>query len=265
MCHEDKRRPFSQEEQRRLEVARSVIEELKNASSKFITAIARTTDSNQGDFVGSGSFMVFGGRVFLVTAMHVAMDALHRAKWGAAFASGSNDPYQLITAPFCLDNDLDIAIAPVTLDHSASLPRQACSTSSIAEEAGQLSDCLFVHGYPGKRSKFLMLGPGIHSESLPWATVTVESSWQDFDPNLHFAIGFDPTHARYVNGDKAHLPDPDGMSGSAVWNTRRCEIGTRWQASDARIVGVIHRWDQEARCLIGTKIEHIHRIVDSSL
>ena len=264
MCDDADFRLPPEEEQRRLAIIHATDERMAAHSAPHITVIARRMADDEADFIGSGSFMVLAGQSFLVTAMHVVMDAASDAGTGAAFSNGDCKPYQLVTAPFSTDQHLDIAIAPVTLDREPASMRQACPSAYIAQVAGSLDDWLFVHGFPGTQSRYLRISQGIHSRTLPYGTVTAIPSWPGFNPDLHFAIGFEPTSAQHSDGTSATLPDPHGMSGSAVWNTRRSEVGAGWQPTDARIIGVIHRWDQHGRCLIGTRIEHIHGLVARS-
>ena len=66
-----------------------------------------------------------------------------------------------------------------------------------------------------------------------------------------------PKNSLLPGGGVADLPSPDGLSGAAVWNTRRSELRETWTPSDARIVGIVHRWDQDGECLIATRIEKI--------
>jgi hypothetical protein len=264
MCDEGEIRLSPEEERRRLQIIHEVDEAMARHSAPYITAIARPVANDEGDFIGSGSFMIFGGQAFLITARHVAMDAQMDAVGGAAFSNGDAKPYQLITAPFITDENLDVAIVPVTLDREPGSTRLACPSDYISQVSGPLRDWLFVHGFPGERSRFLRISEAIHSKTLPYGTATAIPSWSDFNPNLHFAVGFDPTSAQHSDGTSATLPDPHGMSGSAVWNTRRSEIGAGWKPTDARIMGVIHRWDQTADCLIGTRIEHVHGLIARS-
>jgi len=55
--------------------------------------------------------------------------------------------------------------------------------------------------------------------------------------------------------------DPHGLSGSAVWATGRCTTGNSWEPSLARIVGVVHNWDERSQSLVGTRIEAVRAFV----
>jgi hypothetical protein len=261
MCIEESDFRPTPEDERRIQIAQDVFQRMAAFTSPYITVVTRTIAENQGEFVGSGSFMVFAGIPLLVTAAHVAVDAQAGSSHGPAFSNGDNTRYQFVTERFLTDSRLDVAVAPVLLDQPPATTRQACPSSLIASCAGPLDDLLFVHGFPGERSRFSTMGPGIFSSSLPYGSTTGTPAWPNFDPQMHFAMAFDPQDAEHSDRTPATLPIPTGMSGSAVWNTRRREVGEVWQPSDARVIGVLHRWDQTARCLIGTRIEHIHGLI----
>jgi hypothetical protein len=260
--------PFnpSPEERRRIEIANGVAEQMAPISAPHITAVASVISDTEGEFVGSGSFMVFAGQTFLVTAKHVVRKAKAGGDGRVAFANGDERLYQLITNPFFDDEGLDVALAPITLQRPPASTRIACPSSRIALHSGDLEDLLFVHGFPGSRSRFTAIIPGILSVTLPYITSKLIPDLPEFDPDRHFAVAFDPRYAEHSDGTSATLPLARGLSGSFVWNTRRREVGDRWQPSDARVIGVIHRWNTDVgtRCLIGTRIEHIHSIVARS-
>ena len=52
--------------------------------------------------------------------------------------------------------------------------------------------------------------------------------------------------------------NPKGFSGSFVWNTRFCEVsleGKIWSPTDARVTGLICRWDEDYERLIAMRVE----------
>lgn len=257
-------RPTPDDEQK-LQVAQQVYQRMQKFTLPCITAIAKVLGEKEGEFVGSGSFMVFNGDVFLVTAEHVSRESQAKPSLAAAFSNGENKLCQKVTSKFFIDVNLDIAIAKVNLERppaSACLP---CPRFLIAEQAGGLDDLLFVQGFPGEYGKFSIFGPCLVLRPLPWGSRLTKPTWEGFDPNIHFAMGFNTRYAEYADRSPATLPNPPkGMSGSMVWNTRRLEVGESWKPSDARAIGVIHRWDPDGRCLIGTRIEYVHGLVATS-
>jgi len=247
-----------------VQVAQAVLAQMSAYTSRFIAVVARKISDTEGDFVGSGTFMVFGGQAFLVTADHVVKKADPDSTGKVVFSNGNGALYQSVNTRFCADDALDIAIAPVRLTRPPPSMCQAVPSTMIASHAGQLGDLLFVHGFPAERSRFTVFGPAIVSRTLPFGSSKQKTEWPDFDPEKHFALGFDPKHSICPSDMTFSLPNAHGMSGSAVWDTRKRERGERWQPSDARVIGVLHRWDQDARCLIGTRIEYIHGFVAKS-
>ncbi|MGE3675825.1 MAG: hypothetical protein AB7K71_39515, partial [Polyangiaceae bacterium] len=66
-------------------------------------------------------------------------------------------------------------------------------------------------------------------------------------------------------GNAADMVDPHGLSGSAVWATGRCTTGDSWEPSLARIVGIIHNWDERSQSLVGTRIEVVRDFIVRAL
>jgi hypothetical protein len=198
----------------------------------------------------------------LITAAHVAQKAEEGTSQLPSFSNGHAKRYEQIAQPFVKDWNLDVAATPVVLAAEPASDRRACEGAMIADSAGDLDkDLLFVHGFPGDYSKFLKLGSGIFSTTLPLGNITATPTWKSFDPALHLTFGYDPRYQEYEDGTLATLPDPGGLSGSAVWDTRRAAIGPKWHSSDARIVGILHVCNAQARCLVGTRIEHVRRFL----
>ena len=71
---------------------------------------------------------------------------------------------------------------------------------------------------------------------------------------------------RWSNGTSAEarknmkFSNPRGFSGSLVWNTRFLETGgdlTTWSPSDARVTGLLKRFEEENLLLLATPIERL--------
>ena len=72
---------------------------------------------------------------------------------------------------------------------------------------------------------------------------------------------YPPDGWRDANGKPVPFPHPEGMSGSALWKTSRKERGSGWTVQDARIIGVVTKWDQNANSLIATRIEYVNEFL----
>jgi hypothetical protein len=118
-------------------------------------------------------------------------------------------------------------------------------------------DLLFINGFPGKDSRFSALLKGIRSKPLVYAAYSGISDDSWFNPAMHLAIHYDPKN--FIGGDglPADFPFPDGLSGSTVWRIPRMEEQGTWAPQNARIVGLVQRWDHTGRFLIAARIEHV--------
>lgn len=75
--------------------------------------------------------------------------------------------------------------------------------------------------------------------------------------------GTDPELAKYIKTE-----DPRGFSGAAVWNTgfiRAYHEGRVWSPDDARITGLVTRWDMATESLVARRIEDVREWVSSAI
>ena len=117
-------------------------------------------------------------------------------------------------------------------------------------------EILFIHGYPGVRSRSSVLAEGILANTFPYATDQIPLP-AGYDDNLHFAMSFpdDIWDSRFRSLIR---PDPRGLSGSAVWDTRYVAAGSRGiRFQRATICGLVWAYDPAHHCLIATKIEAV--------
>ena len=119
------------------------------------------------------------------------------------------------------------------------------------------NELLFVCGYAFENSQFVVddLATGATSylarqSSLP--------DHPDVDDRVHFALEYRRDAAAQAFGERG-LPDPQGMSGSLVWNTRYIETtlrGDAWTPLDALVTGLLWSWPDENR-IVATRIEFV--------
>ena len=79
-------------------------------------------------------------------------------------------------------------------------------------------------------------------------------------PEAHLAFIWNPEEAVPMLGSRQALSIPDGMSGSALWNTRYEEVtrqGRTWTPSDARVTGMVWGHSAKAAQIYATPIDLI--------
>jgi hypothetical protein len=80
-----------------------------------------------------------------------------------------------------------------------------------------------------------------------------------------FEILWEPDKTEFTEGTSAEsranikFENPEGFSGSLVWNTRYLErtmAGEAWQPEDAIVTGLLRRFDPETKTLLALRAEH---------
>jgi hypothetical protein len=256
----------TQEEKQRIMM--DVIERMKEHTGPSLSKICGAFDDQTGELVGSGTIVLLRGKPYLLTAEHVARklfaekaDGSRKFPGGLCHSVGDGERMMWVAFPWhAWSRPKDIAatrIDPIVLEETRVVPLPA---SRFALNTENLNDDLyFVHGWPGKESRFTTFcGRGVVSRSQPYGGwLTDQTTWPYFDPKVHVAITYPMTEIIDARGQPAQLSLPGGMSGSLLWKTNRVGAGAAWTPDQATVVGLVHRFDQDAQCLIATRIEYV--------
>ena len=250
-------------EQEKLAEFYRIIDAMAVFTEPALCSIIGTPDTEFGELVGTGTFVRFGDRVYILTARHVAEQAAKEYAGCAHSVGPANRPVPILR-PFVLaaDRKLDIAVLPVPAEDIAATPVRPFGSAVLAASSADLNDYLFVLGYTGEKSRFSAISQGIVSTVHPYGTVLGTSTLPEYDPAIHFAIEY-PGHGQQDStGREVALPDPHGMSGTAVWRVGRARGGPDWSPQRAEIVGVVHRWDPDCSSLVATRIEPVRSFLE---
>jgi hypothetical protein len=224
---------------------------------QFICALYYVIDKERGALAGSGSFLYLNGESYILTAGHVAKES--KTFQGLAHSTSYGERPTYISNPYkCLEHPLDLALVKIDPTFFASGEKTYLRAAQLASTSdGVDSDLLFLHGFPGEKSKPVYLLRGVFSETLPYGGFTgscTKYCW--FDPKLHIALHYASKGMIDASGKEAKWIDPHGLSGSALWKTNRAGTPARtWSPEMARIVGVVFAHDDKAESLIATRIE----------
>jgi hypothetical protein len=169
-----------------------------------------------------------------------------------------------IVHPFrCLTHPTDAAIARIDEDIMAMGTKRAIPPTRISPTFSPAQgEIVFIHGYPGKDSRFSAIGQGIHARTCPFAT-DVPVLPAGYDPQLYFALSYPgSTEVKNFHGKRTTLPDPHGLSGTLVWDMRFAATGKAgWLPIQAIIAGLIWGWNEKNQCLIATKVEVVRHFL----
>jgi hypothetical protein len=234
---------------------------LKEITLDNILQIYRVIDINYGTLEGSGTLIEIRNNIYILTANHVLED--FTGNTFAIFRSQGSSPFKLSNPVQCIEQPIDLAISRVDSSYLEGSLKRPIKINKFAKEIGDLEgDILFIHGFPGEKSRYHAFLKGVLSESVPYTTHLLET--EDYDHNIHFAIAYDGEGAIDELDRPAVLPDPHGYSGSLVWVARvRDRKFTEWEPGDAEIVGIAHTWYKNM--LICTRVEEIRKFLKQAI
>ncbi len=256
----------TQEEKQRILLG--VVSEMKEHTAPSLSQICGQLADESGELVGSGTIVRLRGKPYLLTAQHVVSALFAGAASGSrryqngSFHSVGDGARMASTGPrwYCWPPPHDIAVAAVDPADLAGTTVAALQASRFASTARNLDDDLyFVHGWPSQGSRFSSFaGPGVVSRSQPYGGwLTADVTWPLFDANVHVAVTYPMTEIVDELWKPTNLQMPGGLSGSLLWKTNRVGMNTEWTPERAAVVGLVHRFDQDAQCLIATRIEYV--------
>ncbi|MBX9791315.1 MAG: hypothetical protein K2Y37_20540 [Pirellulales bacterium] len=232
-------------------------EYMRHYTRPFITPIARSTadDDSLGESLGSGTFLRLRGKPYLLTNEHVACFMGHSRlsffQAGGQHAAAIVNPFQALAYP------VDAALSRLEDDIFAAAGKQSVSTDSIDTMFGPAEgEVFFIHGFPGVQARWSALFGGIMARTFPYATDLIPLP-AGYDPERHFALSF-PDDICKSDGQPMIRPNPRGLSGSVVWDTKYVAAGTNlWAPTDARVCGLLFAYDEAHKCFIATRIEAV--------
>lgn len=242
----------------------STIRPMAEYTFPYLTSVIGVNDPNSGEQVGSGLRAVLNGRRVIITARHVIEDAMRYPHQFALSAGFGHRPY-LVQGKIDSDPVGDLAIYNLPEDFPSDTPEIRFWPEERVQRSSEriATDFLFVHGFPGRRSRFFRFMNGLASRSLPYGAMQrLEPLTAALQPH-EFAMEFDPTTVRGLDSESDATIDPRGLSGSPVW---RIGISGRareeWSPALSVVVGFLTQWRQEDRVLIATSAERLSEMVN---
>jgi hypothetical protein len=208
--------------------------------------------------IGTGTFVANGGRR-LLTCEHVA-----RFEPTAHYIDG-NGHIPIEPGIWCIEPDVRIDAA------SSAIPEDECRRISGSAKMLALSnfadrhapadkEVLFFRGIAGENAHVSAFGTDVtltgycsQEKKASGDADIFEMLWSPREAQL--TADTDPeTRARFK------YDNPAGFSGSLVWNTRFVEEGcdlSRWSPKDARVTGLLRRYDPDTGTLLVWRVEHL--------
>jgi hypothetical protein len=229
----------------------------------FITPISRQAVAGIGELHGSGTFVALRGRPYILTNEHVVRLGvgfrLAHFVGGGRFVSPIDFPFIAAPAP------IDAAIARVLPEALVGGNRSVLPTSSIDERFRAVDgEVMFVNGFPVALEAFDAGTLEAHATPLTVDLIDLPNR-HDLDPAKHVAVRY-PVGGHQLGGGAGLLPDPAGLSGSALWDTKYVASGANeWVPADAKVAGLIFGYLPNPSCLLATKIEVVREFLLDAL
>lgn len=218
------------------------------------SVVAVEQDGETGRHVGSALRCQIRGRRLIVTAAHVAREALASPRFAVTALRGQA-PFELHEGPDRTDEERDLAVYTVPESYPVDGIQFWPGDRVDATDEKNATDYLFVHGFPGERSRFTALLGGLTNRSLPYGVMLREDDLPADIKPFQFALDFDPGNMLLPDGNPADWIDPHGLSGSPVWRIGASGMrATEWNPHLSLLVGVVTTWRPDERLLLATRI-----------
>jgi hypothetical protein len=155
----------------------------------------------------------------------------------------------------------DLALIPVSDEAWGAVEHTALAITVdqiLPVHAAAPTEVFVFSGYAGERTHFVF-GEMQFGASTSLAREVELGADPEIDPVFHFGLAYLPDKATSVVGDRG-LPNPKGMSGSTVWNTRFVEArlnGQAWSPELAAVTGVVFGWPSGQGSIAATRAEHV--------
>jgi hypothetical protein len=235
---------------------------LRTLTGASITGIYQVISEIEGRLWGTGTLVEAAGTNLIVSAEHVLRQPPGHGLAFRCFEGSA--PIQMEGPVYAFPPVVDVAVHACELDRVSALaerPIHPLQSAFLAKSNDYRPDIYFIHGFPGVKSYSGQLVGGVSSESFPYSSGLANGSSYDwFDERIHVAISY-PATVTSFNGQEERMPDPRGLSGSLLWRANVLSAPAEWCATNAKVVGVVHNWDQKGNCLVCTRIEPLRRAI----
>lgn len=236
-----------------------------------VTPISVSADGIDGEALGSGTYLAIRGAPYLITADHVVEESKGRY---LAHLLDPDENYVSI-GRYVQRASWPVDVALVRVPWLAdSENRKALSTSCLDIVFNPVdNELLFWLGFPGStagrhdpitepKRRYSHFGT-LHTVGVPMIVqvpreVGIDSP--DFLSAMHVAVHYPTAAVRKAGEDDVELSNPEGMSGSLLWDTKFIQSRSNnieWDPSMARVCGIVWGATNYPDRVLATKIEFV--------
>ena len=224
--------------------------------SSFISPLCYANEvENDARPGGTGNFIQVGEGICILTNYHVITK---KENLLLSYFLGNAKPAQAIGSPFTvLKHPLDLGIVRIPKSLFDEGDKKPISLAFLGDSSGLSEELLFVQGFPERGPNgqlltvFSRFANGVHFQPLGFTTI-----FKNDEGPESFDIDF--PRAGFISADWVvnHTGNPGGLSGSLVWNCHFRQ-NKEWSPRDAKIVGIVRKWDDKRQTLMCTRVEII--------
>jgi len=237
-----------------------------------VTCISQTTDGSRGTSWATGNYVCLRHAPYLLTNAHVVEEAVGSH---LAHLPGPTDDYVGCYNAFLADPwPVDMALMRLGGEWSRA-NRTAIPASSLAHQYEPARhELLFWLGFPGSTAtrhepitdlnrRYTWFGRPLQNAGVPILTQAVEGPAPNlpaYDIRFHVALHYPASAIQQPGQAELELPNPKGMSGSLLWDTRfvaETQKGSKWGPYHARVCGLIWAAHAKPEVVVATRIEHL--------
>lgn len=248
----------------------AVVRAMQAHVAPTVTAISKVITDDEGELLGTGSYIETLGKRLLVTNEH-NIAALETNSLGLQL-HGNEHVYRLHNSAPAIDYPVDCAFSLISDQVWSGLPQlQPHSARAIPADNVALAhtpfenELMFFRGFAGVNSTFMFNTLLSSATSYLTRETPLPAGWGD--SRFHFAIHYPPAKAISLDPGR-DLPIPKGFSGSLVWNTRYVECTTKdihWTPEEAQVTGIVWGWPSGTSTILCTRVEHLRSFLVTAL
>ena len=251
----------------------SVRNQMTEYVAPCVTPISRSKDMEQGFAWGTGSYIYLpSGETVLLTNEHVARKVLeehlsHLPVYGAH--------YEFLPEFKVKPHPEDLAVCSIPSGLLGDKRRPLSTDALDACFEPVYAELLYWLGFPGTtasrhdvisehKTRYSWFGE-LQTVGIPMLTQQLqnfpEGLPQSFDSRYHTFVDYPTMAKRNPNEQEVELPNPFGLSGSLLWDTKAVSCmqrGQAWDPSKARICGVIWGISEKSKVVLATKVQFLH-------
>lgn len=243
----------------------------------YTTPISRAVEFDRGYAWGTGNYVSDGQTTWLVTNEHVAAPANDEEV--LAHLPVTDDDYVRIVSRFITRPwPEDLAISKLDGPGMPRADRVLSVSRMDSSYAPDTHELLFWLGYPGSTAgraeevsqaniRYSWFGsletlavPIVSQEITPWPS-GLPNGWR---PDQHVVVHYGPVGLRDNDEPPAEPPNPKGMSGSLLWDTKRVaclRAGKEWAPEEARVCGVILAAHLDPAAVLATRVQALRDLL----